>query len=77
MKDGGTAFPQGIVIGNPNTVYGPTQACGGMSLRDYFAAAALQGAIANGRKGADPTDIARGAYIVADAMLAEREKDGH
>ena len=72
MKDGGPAFG-----GYRERPEGPDEPIMGMSLRDYFAAAALQGAIANERKGADPTYIARGAYIVADAMLAEREKDGH
>ncbi len=44
----------------------------GMTLRDYFAAAALQGMMAS------PTGAFAGmaseAYIYADRMLAEREK---
>jgi hypothetical protein len=44
----------------------------GMTLRDYFAAAALQGLIANG---GCPTwdDDAKAAYAAADAMLKARE----
>lgn len=51
----------------------------GMSMRDYFAAKAMQGFIrgARGMYG-DVIDtdenIAKSAYAMADAMLAEREK---
>lgn len=47
----------------------------GMTLRDYFAAKAMQGLIACG--GVSDTTakwIAEIAYCYADAMLAEREK---
>lgn len=63
---GGPAFPQ--------RSYGPGD---GMTLRDYFAAAALS----NGRLTMYPQDaetvaplVARWAYVLADAMLAERAK---
>ena len=58
----------------------------GMSLRDYFAAAALQGLLANMSKEdrvflaahSNKTDaalsVARTAFIFADALLTEREK---
>ena len=51
----------------------------GMTMRDYFAAKAMQGFI-RGAKGmfGDVIDtdenIAKSAYKMADAMLAEREK---
>ena len=56
----------------------------GMSLRDYFAAKAMQGIYAcpdhvtepDGSDGPDPltdSDIARLAYAMADAMLRARE----
>jgi hypothetical protein len=56
----------------------------GMSLRDFFAAKAMQGIYAcpdhvtepDGSGGPDPltdSDIARLAYAMADAMLHERE----
>jgi len=58
----------------------------GMTLRDYFAAKAMQGIYAcpvqlyraDGTPMPDPltsADIAKMAYEEADAMLAEREKD--
>ena len=44
----------------------------GMTIRDYFAAAALQGILANGG-GASWDDDATHAYLCADAMLKARE----
>jgi len=48
----------------------------GMSLKDYFAAAAMQGMLANstGNRQAREAFWARFAYDQAEAMLAEREK---
>ncbi len=43
----------------------------GMTLRDYYAGLAMQGLCANGNTNA--IDIARAAYIIADAMLEARE----
>lgn len=55
---------------------------GGLSLRDYFAAKAMQGLIVDGEikavsKGFEATlrAIAESAYCFADAMLAERAKN--
>ena len=45
-----------------------------MDLRDQFAIAAMQGQVANGRM-KDQKNIAEVAYLQADAMIAEREKD--
>jgi hypothetical protein len=45
-----------------------------MSLRDYFAAAALQGLLANNAKDYDDADMAEYSYALADYMLAAREK---
>lgn len=45
---------------------------GGMTLRDYFAAKAMQAKIARGD--ADPSLIAERAYRAADEMLKAREK---
>jgi hypothetical protein len=59
----GPAFPTGTGV----TPYNP-----GMTLRDYFAAKAMQVLIAN-----DNTDLdedARDAYMIADMMLKAREK---
>jgi hypothetical protein len=65
------AFPnlervQGLIVGSN----------GGMSLRDYFAAKALQGLIAsNDENAGDRIDeLPAYAYQIADAMLKERSK---
>ena len=58
-----------------------TYNCGGMSLRDYFAAKAMQGLIARESTGAfnfeacpnDPWRVALWAYDVADQMLKVRQ----
>ena len=45
----------------------------GMTLRDYFAAAALQGLMASDTDGRwSPDEAARWAHLVADAMLTQR-----
>ncbi len=51
----------------------------GMSLRDYFAAKAMNGIISacGDEKGAvdyEESSVAKNAYAMADAMLKEREK---
>lgn len=45
----------------------------GMTLRDYFAAKAMQGQVASEGE-ATAEDMASWAYLMADAMLAERAK---
>ena len=67
---GGTAFPSHGSMGEV--------AHEGMTLRDYFAAKALQGFIASPRgtpDGSNATDsyYARVSYLMADAMLKARE----
>jgi hypothetical protein len=57
---GGPAFP------GSNNVHQS-----GMTLRDYFAAA---GMAQLARMNAPPNSVARWAYEIADAMLAERDK---
>lgn len=51
----------------------------GMSLRDYFAAKAMQGLLSNDQckpfgMSASATDIAKKSYLMADEMLRAREK---
>jgi hypothetical protein len=49
----------------------------GMSLRDYFAAKALQGIMAHSGDGVNPgnvTSVTKVLYLIADAMLKERSK---
>ena len=66
-KDGGQAFPVTDMNGGP--------ASGGMSLRDYFAAAALQGTLSGPTGGPNTYEgLADAAYSAADAMLAARER---
>ena len=45
----------------------------GMSLKDYFAAKALQGMIAEPSLKATPEEFAQRAYMVADAMMKARD----
>lgn len=74
MDNGGPAFP--IAIGSQHDQYAAST---GMSLRDYFAAAALTGLIASNDAGAGDRieDVPGYAYAIADAMLAARaRKDG-
>ena len=70
MKDdGGPAFP---VIYAPGT---DDARLGGMTLRDYFAAKAMQATVmySNGRFSAE--DVAESSYIMADAMIEEKKKE--
>ncbi|MGX9740460.1 hypothetical protein [Pseudocitrobacter corydidari] len=46
---------------------------GGMSLRDYFAAKAMQGIISSECNYGAFSDLASDAYSIADAMLRARE----
>lgn len=68
QKDGGPAFPN--IHTDPEM-----RDHRGMTLRDYFAAAALTGALASGQvTHRNANDIPGIAYNYADAMLAERSK---
>jgi len=71
MKDnGGTAFP----CNSPDGI----ESYKGMSLRDYFAGQALAGLCANTNSNPDSKNalaFAKDAFALADAMLAEREKE--
>ena len=68
INDGGSAFPS-PPSQHSNGFYSTGE---GMTLRDYFAAAALQGILATGG-GASWDDDATHAYLCADAMLKARE----
>ena len=73
-ENGGPAFPNTVLITNED--YASLR---GMTLRDYFAAKAMQGLIS--RKECfnfdtfkdDPLRVARWAYDEADAMLKAKE----
>ena len=71
---GGPAFPAWELNGQGE----PEMTCFGMTLRDYFAAKALQGFMVGLKPaqdiGPDMQDrIALGMYSMADAMLKARE----
>ncbi|TGV07687.1 hypothetical protein E4695_08605 [Alcaligenaceae bacterium 429] len=77
-KTCGTAFPaktiQRTALGNHTVeVYSA-----GMTLRDYFAAKALQGYLASCSSDCEPAEhastIASDAYLIADAMLKARSE---
>jgi hypothetical protein len=70
-KDGGPAQVQ-IVDG----IARPVPWGGEISLRDYFAAKAMQGLLANPktRSSSDALEAVPVAYKVAAAMLAQRER---
>jgi hypothetical protein len=66
---GGSAFPMhwSTKEANINVVLENK----GMTLRDYFAAKAMEGLLANDN--IDAQQIAKAAYIMADAMLKARD----
>lgn len=71
--DGGPAFPKTEYNGDTDK---PFNQLAGMSLRDYFAAKALQGMLAQPVQPQSGADMfARDAYSVADAMISERAKE--
>lgn len=70
INDGGPAFP--VPVDNDCDCHGRfTSGYGGMTLRDYFAAAALQGLMASQVDVAVPYPLY--SYAIADAMLKARE----
>jgi len=75
MKDGGSAFPRPAQTvdqpGGSQIMWFPSE---GMSLRDYFAAAALKGYGGWNETTIEFTpQLASFGYDVAEAMIAERE----
>lgn len=70
INDGGPAFPRTVTINDG--IDGFTERKNnGMTLRDYFAAAALPSV--DERSNGSPDDIASECYQLADAMLKARE----
>lgn len=68
-KDGGLAFPRPAVLDSLGGVFDSAE--DGMTLRDYFAAKAMQGFCAHPSAGIEwsSLEIARAAYAQADAMI--------
>lgn len=77
-NNGGPAFPVSTSNETDGHQDGPnTWQFPGMSLRDYFAAKAIQGLLAQSCGTALGSDLIHGAqyaYQMADAMLAARDK---
>ena len=70
-ETGGPAFPV-----FPESAVGHAAAFKGMTLRDYFAAKAMEGLLAQSMGtalGSHPRHAAEYAYAMADAMLEARE----
>jgi hypothetical protein len=82
QNDGGAAFPESASGPYPNGEIVPGRS--GMTLRDYFAGQAMQSEnitiaimVASGKTAVPDNwnyDVAKGAYSIADAMLAERNQ---
>lgn len=73
QDDGGPAFPVAPTLNPDGTVW--YHGKDGMSLRDWFAGLALQGALACPASSGKFTDFASDAYCYADAMLAARKEE--
>lgn len=82
INDGGPAFPEAIGVSPSGDVY---PGMSGMSLRDWFAGLAMQAMASNPELLAVVTSgsildgsafdrMAKRAYHLSDAMLAERDK---
>lgn len=70
--DGGPAFPgEEVGYSSIGSFRIPRP---GMSLRDYFAGQALAGLLASSPRRIDDKVAAFGAYAIADAMIAARDR---
>ena len=67
-NDGGPAFP----TGNERQTGSNSYHYEGMTLRDYFAAHAMNGTLAPGEKFHHKKSFAEWCYQMADAMIAAR-----
>lgn len=73
---GGSAFPQNTSYIAPNGATGNYGPQGGMTLRDYFAAKAMEGLLSTEYyRGMPHRFVAEEAYRAADEMLIERNKN--
>jgi hypothetical protein len=74
MEDGGPAFPMPMTMMTSEHIANEPEF--GMTLRDYFAAKAMQSITSVLHSGIRPVDLgamARDAYGIADAMLNARK----
>lgn len=68
INDGGPAFPSTRKVGSVELTDG------GMTLRDYFAAKAMEGLLSSPTDPSSAKAAAEWSYEMADAMLAAREQ---
>ncbi|WP_320744137.1 hypothetical protein [Enterobacter mori] len=75
-QTGGPAFPCDSIVERDEVghLHGFEVSSGGMTLRDYFAAKAMQGIISSECNYGAFSDLASDAYSIADAMLRAREE---
>ena len=83
INTGGPAFPfeyhnqtnrhQTGFFGTGDLAPGASQQFAGMTLRDYFAAKAMQGLLSRAMVNTPASAIANDSYALADAMLKARE----
>jgi len=79
INNGGPAFPTAATA-TTHGFYQDGQPCmthygsrSGITVRDYFAAAALQGMLSDNRIKDSPENLSDASYKCADAMLKARE----
>jgi len=70
-NNGGSAFP--LPVEDTDCCSRLDSGYGGMNLRDYFAAKAMQSVVAINGRNISPKASASHAYELADAMLKARE----
>lgn len=71
-SDNQLAFPQGSpdMVGSGQSL----ESVQGMTLRDYFAAKAMQGMLAATEQSPSMSTLVNSAYAIADAMLEARKQ---
>ena len=69
INTGGPAFPVPL---NPGQSWQGMSPCDGMTLRDYFAAKAMQSMLLTVKREQDVDIISKAAYRMADDMLKAR-----
>lgn len=73
INTGGPAFPMASVTVLAEDMSHTSLTHNGMTLRDYFAAKAMQGLLINAYQDFVMGEFAETAYAMADAMLKARE----
>jgi hypothetical protein len=74
INDGGPAFPLPAVMGEREVISSSDYGEGGISMRDYFAAKAMQAILSSPNCPIEiyTGEIAKESYMVADAMIKAR-----